>query len=79
MWIVITLLIVFILASAGLYLFRNQKKRYPSANPKKLEPPKERISQQKHWDDAGNIPKPRPKRTIEEIKQEILRAQEIED
>jgi hypothetical protein len=79
MWIVITLLIVFILGLAVFYLFRNHKERYPLANSKKLEPAKERITRQKHWDDTGNTPEPRRKRTIEEIKQEILQAQEIED
>jgi cytochrome c-type biogenesis protein CcmH/NrfG len=79
MWIIVTLLIAFTLGLALLYLVRNHKKRYPLADSKTLEPLKERITRQKQWEDAGNTTQPRRKRTIEEIKQEILRAQEIED
>jgi cytochrome c-type biogenesis protein CcmH/NrfG len=78
-WIAITLLIIFIAGLAVLRLLRKKKKRYPLAGSKKLEPPKERIARQKDWEDAGDVPQPRRKRTIEEIKQEILRAQETED
>ena len=79
MWIVVTLLIVFILGLAVLHLFRTHKKRYSLTDSMKLEPPKGRIIRQKHWDDAENIHQPRRKRTFEEIKQDILRAQETED
>jgi hypothetical protein len=79
MWIIVTLLIAFTLGLAVLYLVRNYKKRYPLANSKKSAPPKERITRQQHWEDTGNTSQGRRKRTIEEIKQEILQAQEIED
>jgi hypothetical protein len=79
MGIIVTLLIVFTLGLAVLYLVRNHKKRHPLANSKTLEPPKERITGHKEWEDAGDTLQPRRKRSIEEIKQEILRAQEIED
>lgn len=79
MWIIVALLIAFTLGLAILYLVRNSKKRQSLANSKTLEPPKERITLQKQWEDAGHILAPRRKRTIEEIKEEILRAQEIED
>jgi hypothetical protein len=79
MWIVVTLLIAFFLGLAVLYLFRNNRKRNLLANSNKLGLPKERAARQKHWEDRGNTPEARQKRTIEEIKQEILRAQEIED
>jgi hypothetical protein len=79
MWIIVTLLITFTLGLAVLYLVRNRKKRHPQADSKTLEPPKERITRQKQWEDTGNTAQPRRKRSIEEIKEEILRAQEIED
>lgn len=79
MWIIVALFIAFTLGLAVLYLVRNQKKRHPPANSKTLEPPKERITRQKQSDDEGSDLQPRRKRSIEEIKQEILRAQEIED
>jgi hypothetical protein len=79
MWIILTFLIILILGLAVLYLVRNHKKVHSLANTKKLEPPKERIIRQKQWEETGNTPQPRRKRSIEEIKQEILRAQEVED
>ncbi|HEX8173490.1 MAG TPA: hypothetical protein VF543_00055 [Pyrinomonadaceae bacterium] len=79
MWIIVTLIIAFTLGLAVLYLVRNHKKRHPLTNSKTLEPPKERITRQKQLEDAGDALRPRRKRSIEEIKQEILRAQENED
>jgi GTP-binding protein EngB required for normal cell division len=64
---------------AVLYLFRKHKKENSEANSKRLEPPRKRITLQKQWEEAANTPQQRRKRTIEEIKQEILRAQELED
>jgi hypothetical protein len=79
MWIIVTLLTAFTLVLAVLYLVRNYRKRHPLVNSKKLEPPEERIMRQKQWAEVGSAPQPHRKRSIEEIKQEILGAQEFED
>jgi cytochrome c-type biogenesis protein CcmH/NrfG len=79
MWIIVTLLIAFTLGLALLYLVWHHKKKHRPVSSKKLEPLKERITRQKQWEDVGDTLQPRRKRTFEEIKREILRAQEIED